>query len=299
MLKNVFKKAPPSEVEEVEKDLVKVMNILVIGKGKTGTTVISKTIQKSILGNTVYHLEPKNIGFFEQPQFVQPNDTSHIVKMIFEHWATKPRMRNAILHNEAVLKFHKVVCIVRDLRDEMISRLFYLIYPYKESNQLTDEQTEAWLKLLKQKEEFPQSVSFVELFKEFERIFGVSFERQRDIIIQQSNQYFHFIQNTKRDIHVLKYEDFISRELTTLQDYLGFQLSDDQSVGDLLGRTKRSASFNNWKKVFTEEDVDFFKPKIASLLENFGYTDWELDECNALDSEHYSNYVKRLINEDS
>jgi len=44
-------------------------NILLVGKAKTGTTVISKAIQHSIPGAT-YYLEPKSMEYFEHGEHV-------------------------------------------------------------------------------------------------------------------------------------------------------------------------------------------------------------------------------------
>jgi hypothetical protein len=269
------------------------MNILVIGKAKTGTTVISKTIQKSILGPTEYHLEPKKIGFFEQEYFAKSN-CSHVVKIIFEHWSNTPRMRNAIIHNEAELKFDKVICIVRDLRDEIISRLMYLIYSYQQEYDLKAQQVAAWVEILKKKEQSPSSIAFIKLFAEFEQIFKVSFNEQLSYSIMQSRMYYDFIKGPARNSYLIKYEDFVTGKLQLLEKYLGFPIVNDQIV-DGLERIKRSVTFNNWKQVFTLEDIDFLKPQLSPILEQFGYLDWELKECDKLESGHYSDYIKRII----
>jgi hypothetical protein len=269
------------------------MNILVIGKAKTGTTVISKTIQKSIPGPTEYHLEPKKVSFFEQEYFTN-SGCSQVVKIIFEHWSNTPRMRNAIIHNEAELKFDKVICIVRDLRDEIISRLMYLIYPYKQEHDLKPEQIAAWIAILEKKERSPRSIAFIKLFAEFEKIFKVSFHGQLNYSIMQSKIYYDFIQGPAKNSYLIKYEDFVTGKLQLLEKYLGFPIANDQTV-DGLERTKRSATFNNWKQVFTSEDVEFLKPQLSPILEQFGYWDWELEAGSKLESEHYSEYIKRII----
>ncbi|GEM_PF-520505 len=297
ILKVVGKKnlAHPTAKNKTEKSS-KSINILVIGKAKTGTTVISKTIQKSITGLTNYYLEPKEISFFEQPFFTQELEASNVVKIIFEHWEKTPRIRDAIVHNQTKLKFDKVVYIVRDMRDEIISKLMYSVYRYKDN--LTIEQLIRWIEILQKKEKAPKYLPFLELIKEFERLFlNHSSGTIVNTAIRQTTDYYDFIQHVVKPIHIIKYEDFISGKLTALQDYLGFPLSNDRDV-DNLGRTKRTTTFNNWKKVFTPEDVDFFQPKISSLLEDFGYIDWALDDCSVLEEEHYSGYIKRLLSED-
>ena len=104
------------------------LNVLVMGPAKTGTTVISKTIQHSLPG-AQYHLEPKRALFFERGAHLR-SKSSQVVKIIFEHWAQAPRLRSAIVHNELSLKFDKLVAIVRDPRDELLSRMMYVIHPH-------------------------------------------------------------------------------------------------------------------------------------------------------------------------
>jgi hypothetical protein len=138
------------------------MNVLVIGLAKTGTTIISKTIEKSISGDIEYHLEPKTIIFFEQEKF-NYSKKSHVVKIIFEHWNLMPYMRSAICHNESLLKFDKIVCIERDIRDEIISRFMYKILPFSKKNIVTNEQIKIWTEWLKIKEINPKKY-FIYIF---------------------------------------------------------------------------------------------------------------------------------------
>jgi len=93
------------------------MNVLVIGRAKTGTTVISKAIQKS-LPSACYHLEPKSICFFEHGAHLE-EENAKVVKIIFEHWIESRRLRDAFMYNETRLKFDRVIAIRRDLRDEL------------------------------------------------------------------------------------------------------------------------------------------------------------------------------------
>ena len=265
------------------------MNILVIGKAKTGTTIISKTIQNS-LENTEYHLEPKEICFFENQKIVG-NGKANIVKIIFEHWSKRPRLRNAIIHNECKLKFGKIVCIVRDPRDEMISRLLYVIYPYVTNNGLDNERINKWLNIIKRKEQYPQKVSFFDVINKYAEIFGGDFLHNFKV---GGREYPAFLSNNSKKTGLIKYEDFIDGNCRHLEDYLGFKLTDKRDVGEL-GRTNRTASYNNWKEFFTAQDIERIKEYMGESVQQMGYNDWKTVERDSLNSRNYSEYIIKLL----
>jgi hypothetical protein len=264
------------------------MNVLVIGPAKTGTTVISKAIQYS-LGDADYHLEPKRIRFFEQGPHVE-SERPQVVKLIFEHWEKTPRMRNAVVHNEATLKFDKVVCTVRDPRDELLSRMLYVILPYTNRHGYCPDVVGQWVALLQRKERAPREVSVSYMLERFEELAGV-----RGLAFVFSLQrYSQFLKANSKRVFVLRYEDFMQGRLDALEAYLGIKLSDQRDVGDL-SRVTRTRAFDNWKRWFTPEDVVTFRDRLATVMQDFGYEDWELEQPEALDPEHGSLYVLRLI----
>jgi hypothetical protein len=80
-------------------------NYLVIGRAKSGTTVISKNIQNSI-PYAKYHSEPKSRAFFDDGSHLScPNPK--VIKIIFEHWDEFPPDRISIVRNETNIDFHK------------------------------------------------------------------------------------------------------------------------------------------------------------------------------------------------
>ncbi len=268
------------------------MNILVMGRAKTGTTVISKTIENSLSGTSHYSLEPKDIGYFyDQRNF--PEVDNQIVKIIFEHWNGTPRFRNGLLHNESPLKFDRVVSIVRDPRDEHISRLLYIIKPWVDAHGLNLEKTKLWLEALERKEQNPTSVSFLEMVSIFDDIFATRMMNQIMHPIEHNN-YLEVLKVNQAQSFVIRYEDFMAGKLDALQDYLGFELSDNRCVGDL-SRTLRTAAFDNWKSYFTEQDVKQLQPLYKPVLERMGYEDWLLNGQPKVQCESNSAYVKRLV----
>jgi hypothetical protein len=266
------------------------MNVLVVGVAKTGTTVISKTIQHSLPG-AAYHLEPKSIVFFERGKHIDSPD-SQVVKIIFEHWNGRPRLREAIIHNETSLKFDRAVAVIRDPRDELLSRMSYVILPYTRRNGYKKEIVDRWIRLLAQKEKEPQAVSLQQILGELKSLIGFD----GLAFLKTLEGYQRFLQENRKKLFPVRYEDFIRGELEGLQRYLGRPISPDRDVGELT-RTVRTRSLNNWKRYFTPEDVAALKDKMSRVLENFGYHDWELERCDALDPEHGSLYVERLLAE--
>jgi hypothetical protein len=262
------------------------MNILVIGKGKTGTTILSKSIQLSVSG-AAYHLEPKSIGFFLNRDH---SSRENIVKVIYEHWDKTPRLREAIVYNELPLKFDKVVAIIRDLRDEVISRLFYIVVGLVQRGVETRDMDE-WLAIIKHKEKHPQSLSFLEMMRELNRIFGTKVTP----LAPRDQRYPKFLDRHAAKMYVVKYEDFIEDRLDGLESYLGFELSNERHVGEFHW-TKRSGTYNNWKRFFTNSDVEELRDLYEPILSPWGYTDWALDAHATLNPEECSGYVQRLLN---
>lgn len=262
------------------------MNILVIGRAKTGTTVISKTIENSI-GNTEYFLEPKVPRFFLN-QKLASSDLNNIVKIIFEHYSSTPNIRNAIVLNEFPMKFDKQVAIVRDPRDELISRLLFLTSPLLvKRKRLSEGALNRWIKLLKQKESDPRSIGYLQLLNQFNKIFNTRHKYMVD------RKYYKFL--NMRKLFTIRYEDFIDRKWKQLEEYLGFPLVAENNFGELGDRTRRSQSYNNWKHFFTPRDIEVIQKNYGEMIEGFGYTDWTLAEEPILKSEDHSDYVQRSI----
>ncbi|MGH8501276.1 MAG: hypothetical protein ACREVE_02165 [Gammaproteobacteria bacterium] len=261
------------------------MNILVIGKGKTGTTIISKSIQLSI-PDSLYYLEPKRIGFFLNRDHL---NRANVVKIIYEHWDKTPYLRDAIVHNELTFKFDKIVAIVRDLRDEAISRLFYIAHPLAQRG-VNDKDMARWLEVLKAKERDPNSVSFMDLMNNLNGIFGTKVTPRAP----RDEQYLDFLDRHAAKLRVVKYEDFIEDHLDDLESYLGFEVSDNRHVGEYHW-TRRTAAANNWKRFFTHTDVNRLRDLYDPLLSRWDYTDWSLDQNPVVKPAECSRYVERIV----
>lgn len=267
------------------------MNILVIGKPKTGTTVISKNIQNS-LPNASYYLEPSEEKFFLS--YPKANGSKlNVVKVLYEQ--NTKGMLQKVINNDYPFKFDKIVFIIRDPRDEFISGLMYWIFNHIITVQeLNISHIEEWKELIKQKEMNPRSISAIHLFEKVLEILGIDNKNSLQNQILFFKDYYHFIQ--KLNHFVLKYEDFIQFKIGSLESYLGFPLLNSRDVG-FLKRTHRSGNYNNWKTFFTDQDIKFFRQHLEKEMLEVGYTDFELSPVDTLNEQHYSIYLNKLINE--
>ncbi len=263
------------------------LNVLVMGPAKTGTTVISKTIQHSLPG-AQYHLEPKRALFFERGALLR-SKSSQVVKIIFEHWAKAPRLRSAIVHNELSLKFDKLVAIVRDPRDELLSRMMYVIHPHIMRKGYDAEVVDQWVRTLERKEAAPAEVSVLDMLDKLKELIG-----HNGLGVLGQPLYRKFLQAHRKQLFVVKYEDFIQGRTEQLESYLGFELSKRRDVGHL-ERTARTRAFDNWKRYFTPRDVEALRGPLLEAMEEWGYLDWELETPDRLDPDHGSRYVARLV----
>ncbi|MEO5377114.1 MAG: sulfotransferase domain-containing protein [Magnetococcus sp. DMHC-6] len=263
------------------------MNILVLGRAKTGTTIIAKTIQNS-LENASFMMEPTMVHLFLEYPI-----GNLVTKIIYEHWSDRPYLRLAIMNNELSLKFQKKVAIIRDPRDEMISRLFYIAYAYFSEKKVSREQLHPWLEIIKTKERTPQEISFEQMFEVLYKVIGI----RHTLHMNDSFNYIRFLKQNNKNIFILRYEDFIENRLQPLTDYLEFSLTERRDVGTEFDRTRRSSGCNNWKNFFIPADLDKFKQLHGEEMEEMGYTDWQLTPTTSLNPEHGSLYLERILQE--
>ena len=237
-------------------------------------------------------MEPKDLSFTE----AQYTTKNVVVKIIYEHWNAMPNLRLGLVSNETKLKFDKVIFIVRDPRDCLISRLFYGVYTalLSDDSEQNVEKAKEWVAFIQEKERDPRIVSCYEAFDKSNKLFGYRWNINNFIAI--FSKYTEFLKQNKKSAFILRYEDFIDRNLKSLEGYLGFPLSVNDSVGVKYSRTVRTKSYGNWKEFFTCEDVVRLKtPENQQLLAQYGYDEWVLSENPHLAPQNGSEYIKKLI----
>lgn len=256
------------------------LKILVIGLAKSGTSILMYRIAGG-LNNPIEFFEPRsmlgqNDVEFHQRTYEAPRDV--ITKIIF-HPEQNARLEDIFP------SYDKVIWIIRDPRDQLISSYFYQWYNRHQPNK------KAFWKALektKQKELHPSTIPFHTLShslgnpKKFPRIYEPT---------------IRIVEDWKNVVFKLRYEDFIIGNVEKLESYLGTTLDMGASVKSHASRVSRSNSTDNWRRWFTPEDVTFYKPLLSPYLKSLGYDseDWDLTPCERLLAKEGSEYMLALF----
>ena len=270
------------------------MNVLVFGQGKSGTTVVSKTIQHSLPGAS-YLLEPKS------EEKIASNERGHrVVKILHGQWQTNLPGLTRILRNESAARFDRIVKIIRDPRDQAISFLLYNFYGNAREGHASDEQLWEIIALFREKERRPATISFSAVCAKINRILGWNGFSSRWLLSESglvaNRPYWSYLNSFQDFGYLMKYETFMQGDLRELESYLGISLSPNREVGEFT-RTRRSASWGNWREFFTLEDVELLRPLTGELLSEMGYPEWALRPVDQLNPEHFSGYLVKLMQE--
>jgi len=264
--------------------------ILILAQPKSGTTILFQILKESLPGDTV--------GIFEPPT-CQPADVANLAeKNVVAKVLFQPMRGYAHYGPEACAFYDKRVFIHRDPRDMLLSYLLYVSY-----NLSTTSDFLAFAQLastLRAKEESPQSISMLELFKLQQRLAGMRLSALR--LVETYLQGLRFaVQVSRRHgpgLFRVKYEDIVDRKFNALEQYLGFPLAAVSEVAPQHARVARSKGYGEWRNWFLPADVDYFRPRFAEFMEEFAYADeWSLAEQPAILAKNASGYLRRLADE--
>ncbi len=180
--------------------------------------------------------------------------------------------------------FDKIIWIVRDPRDRLISYVLYRVFDFGYDD---DVFLRELLTLLRQKETDPDSVSLMEL------------ARIMDLHANLESAFFKNDADIPKDQGIiLTYEDFVDGRLEAVEEYLNRTLHGTSDVPKKLSRVARTTAYGFWRDWFTAADVDFYKPLFLSFMERYGYDDdWTMNEPKRVEPSTCSEYVLRLANE--
>jgi hypothetical protein len=263
---------------------------IVLGPAKTGTTVVARTLLNTVRPDG-YSMEPASRQELEALRGSQ----RIAVKIIFDTWREQLSDLTAICAGNAQAGVPTTICLIRDPRDELVSRLHYFAYSFFATRPTTDEQRRSWIAIFKNKEENPGGVSVLEMEEELWRTFGEGFRPPQEL----HRSYLQFIEDLRalpaNKCHVLRYEDFIDRNIPA--DLNGLLLG-PQLVHPREQRVHRSGSKGAWNRYFTERDTEFYNQYFEKYLGTFGYPLVRNAEIGpAVSSSTGSEYVARLIHE--
>ncbi len=240
-------------------------------------------------------MEPKS-----EEAISSPGARDQVVKILHGQWKANLPGLTRILRNESTARFDRIVKIIRDPRDQAISSFLYNFYGMAGNGNASDEQLQEMIELVRAKEQSPQAISFATLCAEVNRIMRWKGYSSRWLLTESdlvaNRDYWNYLISFQECGYLLKYETFMQGELMGLESYLGVQLSPNREVGEFT-RTRRSASWGNWREFFTPEDVELLRPLSEDLLNEMGYPDWQLQPVNRLNPEHFSEYLMKLLGE--
>jgi len=255
------------------------MNIVIAGQPKSGTTGLYQTVKKAMLSSGIEFLclfEPKGPKPWES-YFSKCDKESSLL--------TKIMLKRRFFESDAVNAFDKRIMITRDPRDRLLSAFLFkaLSRPIKVRKYIP-----GFVKLLKEKENAPANISFLELVDKADQMgFGsLDYKKISEVLLYQNN-----IISTKK-FFSLKYEAFVSNEFESLSDYLGMPIAGNEPQSNWLKHIERSRGYGEWRNWFTPKDVEVLRPLLQPAMDKIGYPDnWELPKKQFIESSTSSEYV--------
>lgn len=260
------------------------MNILIVGRAKTGTTILAKTIQANLERHRLW-FEPRSLS-----HFFNPGSQRVVTKMIYEHWDARPHSRLALIHNELEMQFEKRIAIIRDPRDELISRMYYMARGAILDRDVPAENIARWIELIRKKEADPQSISLADMLARMGELLKAHLSLENGSI----GDYLSFVAQHFASGHIVRYEQFIDGDRQSLCDYLGFSLHIAPIHDALLGRTRRTAGYGSWRGMFHKSDLATYLEHHGPALAALGCSEGLVDSRPILDPQHGSHYVIQL-----
>jgi hypothetical protein len=193
-------------------------------------------------------------------------------------------------------QFDKIVLLLRDPRDLLISKALYRIYG---SNPLHADlaKLDQYLELLRAKEKNPRSVSFLRVVGLFQSLNGRPPNPDMGIA-RRLNDIVSF-QKAFPACLVYTYEKLVAGQFEPVAQFLSLPAQAmSPEVPAALHRVVRSRRAGSWRDWFCPEDVDHYRPLFSSYMTRYGYADdWTLSREPRIPAEEGSEYVSRLARE--
>lgn len=252
------------------------MRTLIIGEGKSGTTALLRSVA-STMGSPVEVFEPTDLSAVD----LTPDDL--VVKKLLHTWEAADV--------ELLERFDRVIFVVRDPRDRIISHMLY--DAYNRADELTAEQGERWLGVLERKSQAPLDLPYVRMIDIWWQMTRAGLLHVYMRSLQRTNDFSRLHGDR---IHIVRYEDMIDGHFDELSTYLGTEVGPAE-VRATEKRVKRSARYGDWRNWFTPIDVHVFRPVTTIWLRRHGYAhhDWDLADNASIEAETSVDYVRWLL----
>ncbi|MEE4266149.1 MAG: hypothetical protein V2I56_25910 [Desulfobacteraceae bacterium] len=262
------------------------MKVLILGTGKTGTTVMVYKVSGGLPNCHAFSggRPGKYVGDYENA--------------VYKHTYEERKGKSFEIFKEHLNREHydRKIWMARDPRDAAVSRMLYRWHKGFEGKK---KQYEAHLDLVLKKEKVPTSVTFCEIC----RYTGHNgWPRTVEQVVEEENnryqQMVKFVKGLGSDWFLLTFEDMVAGKFEALNNYLGFEVQADATVPSASGKAKviRKKSTGDWRHWFTAEDVEIFKPAFIPYMELIGYDcdDWSPNPNPVIEPEYSSVYMQNL-----
>ena len=261
--------------------------IAVLGLAKSGTTGLWSTLVKCY---------PRRYLRFFEGQFLPTRYNKYLGKSNAER-NPKDLINKEIIGSAFDLSsleaYDKVIWLVRDPRDRLIS---YILYRHYDHLYYDDRFVRQQLLLLEKKEKDPESVALVDL----EAHLNLPHPTLDSAFFWKDHQKWGALEALVADdrAFIFKYEEFVDQNYARLENFLGARIKSHGRVPKQFRRVVRSKAHGFWRHWFTEHDCQHYEPLFGPFLEQYGYSDdWRLAKAKEIDPDHCSGYVRRIINE--
>jgi hypothetical protein len=262
-----------------ETDWIRAVKTLITGIGRSGTSALYFKLQEALPPTTWCLFEPHALD----PSALDASPDVLAKILIGMPYVSDPARLRA---------FDKKILMVRDPRDNLVSRLLYR--PCGTAEIRRDEaKVAAFVETLRGKEADPRSISMQALFELTFRLCGPD-RPDRSTALQALALDFH---RNNDGFVVYKYEDFIAGRYSVIEDHLGIRLPDGEvQVSAAHHHTVRTKASDGWRHWFTADDVNYFAPRLAPFMAAYGYADdWTLAAEPQISAEHSSDFVRRSV----
>ena len=261
--------------------------IAVIGLAKSGTT--------GLWSRLVNTYPRKYLRFFEG-DFLQTRYNKYLGRQKPSKDAANIIDKQIIVPNfriEALNDFDKVIWLVRDPRDRLVS---YILYRHFDHRYQDDQFVLDQIQMLEEKEANPESVSL----KTLESRLALPPPSLDSGFFWEDHKKWAVLESSiaKGIACVFKYEDFVKEHFEILETFLNVRIGKNKKVPKQFERVIRSRSSGFWQDWFTEEDLEYYGDLFDPFLRQFGYgTVITQRGSKQINPVHGSQYVKKIVNE--
>lgn len=257
------------------------MNYLVLGLPKSGTSALFQSLTKQC---------PKHAWSFERVQYVTDEQFANgvICKEVLEN------RRSIAYKKEHYRRFDRIVFIVRDPRDRLVSAMLYVCFNLITKKE--DPRIHLLLDAVKLKEAEPFKVSCQDILDTLgQKLLGIQTMGSDEHLVYMIND----IVELGKEFRLVRYEDVFAGDVARLDEFLGFKINQPMnSQGGMLTRVGRRRTPDDWRNWLLPSDIDAVRAVFDPLIWQFSYdTDWTLSDRPELPPETGSEFIKARITE--